>query len=141
MKAARCLALALLLAACSDSTGTAGGVRVTTNASAYTLRGTYSSASVRFTVKNMGSSTIALPDCGGRPAAELQQLQGSDWVTVGGTICPAVFGDPLLLAPGESSEGFTDVYGAGMYRVRIMLLGSGDEEPARYVVSPTFVAR
>ena len=143
MKAAVCLALGLLLAACSDSTGATGGVRVTTDASAYVRSGGPDGyAVVDFTVKNLGSTAIALLDCGGSVApADLQQRQGAEWVTVGGPFCPLPIAEPYprIVAPGEAGEGMTMVRAAGKYRVRVPVSGSGDEDPARYAVSPTFV--
>jgi hypothetical protein len=142
MKAALSAALVLLLAACSDSTGTAGGVRVTTNHSVYSLsHGTYPEVGVKFIVKNTGSTTIALPDCGGSPVAELQQQQGAEWVTVvSGQIClPIYVSGPKHLAPGDLADGYLQVRAAGAYRVRIEVLDSADGEPAHYIVSRTFV--
>jgi len=60
---------------------------------------------------------------------------------VGGGIClPIYVSGPMILAPGESASGATELHAAGSYRVRVMILGSGDEEPPRYAVSPIFVA-
>jgi len=146
MKAVLSVALALLVAACADATGTARGVRVSTDASTYVVPPTNgpqpATASVRFTVKNTGSASISLPNCGAGVTGELQQQQAGEWVTVRSGICEsfAVY-VPTVLAPGEAAEGETMLDAPGRYRVRITVLGAGDEEPTRYAISPVFHAR
>ena len=145
MKAALSVVVALLVAACSDSTGIARGVRVNTDASFYALPPANGPqpplVPVRFTVKNTGSTAISLPNCGAGVTGELQQQQLGEWVTVQSGICQtfAVY-VALVVAPGESAEGQTTVSAAGRYRVRIAILSAGDEEPTRHAISPTFRA-
>lgn len=145
MKAALSVALALLVAACSDSTGIARELRVQTDRSVYALvpgGGTTTPATVHFTVKNTGSTSVVLPTCGETVAADLQQLQGSTWVTISSWICPAfaVYA-PFVLAPGETAEGQTTVSEAGRYRLRLVVPGEGDEEQTRIAISGSFQAR
>ncbi|HKP76104.1 MAG TPA: hypothetical protein VJT67_11220 [Longimicrobiaceae bacterium] len=143
MKAALSVALALLVAACSDTTGMARGVRVNTDASFYPLPSAQPPmVPVRFTVKNTGSTSLSLPNCGAGVTGELQQQQPlGEWVTVQSGICQtfAVY-VALVVVPGESAEGQTTVSAPGRYRVRIAIIGAGDEEPTRYAISPTFRA-
>ena len=144
MKAALSVALALLLAACSESTGPGKGLRVETDHSVYTLPGSpgVPSAPVKYTVRNTGSETVALPNCGAGVLGELQRREGGEWVTVGSAICPALaIYAPVVLAPGEEAEGQTAVGVAGQYRILVRVAEEVGAEFSSQALSPEFVAR
>lgn len=138
MRAVLSAVLVLLLAACSDSgTGPADGLRVRTDAASYGLAGN-GPATVHFTVENTGSTPVQIAQCGEGATAELQQRQGTTWVTVASGICPtfAVY-TPRVLAPGESAEGQLSIDYSGRFRLRIMV-PRGDEEPVDFATSSNF---
>ena len=145
MKAALSVALALLLAACSDASGPADAARVRTDASVYTIPGggpAPSEARVGFTVRNTGSETVALPNCGVGVLGELQRREGGEWVTVGSAVCPAfAIYAPVVLAPGEVVEGFIPVNGAGQYRLRVPVAPELGKEFSNFAFSPDFEVR
>jgi hypothetical protein len=144
MKAALSAALVLLLAACSESTGSAGDLRVQTDKSVYSLPGGpgIPSVPVQFTVKNTGSFPVVLPNCGAGVLPELQRRQGTTWVDVGYQTCPAfaVYA-PLVLAPGETASGQTTIAEAGVYRIRVAAAQEEGGEFSSYAVSSNFKAR
>ncbi|HVG44742.1 MAG TPA: hypothetical protein VM890_08425 [Longimicrobium sp.] len=145
MKAALSVALALLLAACSESTGPGGDLRVETDKSAYSLPGGpgVPSALVKYTVRNTGSETVALPNCGEAISGELQRREGGEWVTVGGSgVCPAfAIYAPVVLAPGEEASGQTAVGVAGQYRILVRVADEVGAEFASQALSPDFTVR
>jgi hypothetical protein len=144
MKAVLSAALVLLLAACSESTGAAGNLHVQTDKSVYSLPGGpgIPAVPVQFTVKNTGSFSVVLPNCGAGVLPGLQRRQGATWVDVGYQACPAfaVYA-PLVLAPGETASGQTNIAEAGVYRIRVAAAEEEGGEFSSYSVSPIFEAR
>jgi|GEM_PF-4935490 len=143
MKAALSAALVLLLAACSESTGPAGNLRVQTDRSVYSLPGGpgIPSVPVEFTVKNTSSFPVVLPNCGAGVLPELQRRQGGIWVDVGYQACPsfAVYA-PLVLAPGETASGQTTLAEPGVYRIRVAAAQEEGGDFSSYSISPIFEA-
>ena len=144
MRAALSVALALLLAACSEATGPGRDLRVETSQSVYTLPGGpgAAAADVQFTVRNNGSTTVALPRCGDVVIPALQRLEAGTWVTVNAGFCPSfALQLPLELAPGEVAQGRTTVSEAGQYRLLVPVAEEIGAEFASRAVSPSFLAR
>jgi hypothetical protein len=145
MRAALSVVAALLLAACSESTGPGGALRIATNQSVYPLPGGPGVPSVRveYSVRNTGSETVALPNCGEAVSFELQRRESGTWVTAGGSgICPAfAIYAPIVLEPGETVHGETAVGVAGEYRIRIAVASGVGAPFSSYAYSPAFVAR
>jgi len=144
MRAALSVALALLLAACSNSAGPGHGLRVQTSASAYGLIPVQPTppVTVPFTVRNTGSHTLALPNCGAGVLGELQKREEGAWVTVASGLCPAFeLYAPVVLAPGQSSQGNVTVATIGRYRVRVAVSEGVGDDLAYSAVSGEFEAR
>ena len=139
MKDVLSVAAALLLAACSESTGPGGALRVETSQSVYSLPGP---VTVQFSVRNTSSFSVALPNCGAGVLPELERRQGTAWVSVGSQLCPALANyAPIVLAPGETATGQTNIAEAGQYRIRVAAAPEIGAEFSSYSVSPNFVVR
>ncbi|SOD04104.1 hypothetical protein SAMN05216486_1247 [bacterium JGI 053] len=138
MRAVLSAAAALLLAACSDASGPASGLRVETSKSVYPLPGT-PTVTVPYSVRNTGSTPVGLANCGDGVAAELQRRSGGTWVTAAPIECPAfaVYA-PIVLAPGEAAFGETEVTVAGEYRIRVAVV---EAEGSPYAASRGFAVR
>jgi hypothetical protein len=135
----------LFLAACSESTGPAAGLRVETSRPVYSLPGESGdpSVTVDFSVRNNGSATVALPpNCGEGVASEVQRREAGAWVNVVSLPCPtfAIYA-PTLLAPGEEVQGATVIAQAGQYRIRVPVDKAVGAEFSSHAVSPSFEVR
>jgi hypothetical protein len=144
MKAAFAAAALFLAAACSEASGIAHDARVRTDASVYTLPGSPGPATtVKFTVRNTGSFSIAIANCGQGVAAELQRRDANGaWVTAALMECPslAIYA-PIVLDPGEVAEGEMKVSESGLYRLRVQVAEEEGAEFSATAVSPDFVVR
>jgi archaellum component FlaG (FlaF/FlaG flagellin family) len=145
MKAALSVAVALLLAACSDTNGPADEARVRTDASVYTLPASGpvpTEVRVNFTVRNTGSEPITIPNCGVNVSTMVDRREAGEWVMVASSVCPALaIYAPVTLAPGEVAEGFIGVNGAGEYRLRVPVAPEVGQEFSDFAVSPAFEVR
>jgi hypothetical protein len=143
MKAVLFAAAALVLASCSESTGPAGNVRVETTQSVYPLPGNPGpGATISFSVRNRGSETVALPQCGEGVVPELQRFEGGAWVTVASGMCTALaLYVPLLLAPGETAYGTVGTTVAGQYRLRVSVAAETGADFSSLAISPAFAVR
>ena len=143
MKAVLFAAAALLLSACSETTGPRADLRVETSKAVYTLQGPGNPAAlVEYSVRNTGSESVSLPQCG-PVIGELQRREGSGWVTVASGPCAmdlAIYA-PLVLEPGEAAFGETYVNAAGRYRFRVHAAEEVGQEFTAYATSPEFVVR
>ncbi len=144
MKAVLFAAAALLLAACSESTGPAAGLRVEISKSVYGLvpATPVPPVLVEYSVRNTGSETVALPQCGHGVIGELQQRKEGEWVTIATGFCPtlAIY-SPIMVAPGETAQGGTFVTEPGRYRIRIPVEREPGEGISGYATSAEFEAR
>jgi len=141
MRAVLSAALALLLGACSNSTGPEGDVRVEPSKSVYPLPGN-PTVRVDYTVRNTGSIPVALANCGEGVAAELQRRSGNIWVTAALMQCPALaIYAPVVLGPGDVFHGVIEVAEAGQYRLRVTLAANVGESYTSHAVSPGFAVR
>jgi hypothetical protein len=143
MKAVLFAAAALLLSACSESTGPRADLRIETSKAVYTLPGPGDpDALVQYSVRNTGSGSLALPQCNA-VIGELQRKEGNDWVTVASGPCPAVLAiyAPLVLEPGEAAFGEASVGVAGRYRIRVDAAEEVGKEFTASATSPEFVVR
>jgi len=145
MKAALAAAALILAAACSDPNGLTHEARVRTDASVYMLPGSGpgAAATVRFTVRNTGAFTIAVPNCGAGVATEVQRrVAGGGWVTYASSVCPALaIYAPVVLAPGEVAEGQIAVAEGGLYRLRVPVAEEEGAEFSTHALSPDFEVR
>lgn len=132
-------AMLVLLAACSDPTGSGptDDVRVQTETRSYALHG---DLTVPFTATNTTDEEVELLACGGTPVAGLQHRQGLRWVSHTGTVCPAnVMMAPIKLAPGASVTGEVHIHEvAGTFRIVLPNPSLDAREPR--AISPTFEA-
>jgi hypothetical protein len=133
----RLLCAVVLLAACSDPTGSTG-VRVRAESETIPAFRSDEVVTVRYTVTNATFTTIELSPCGERLTADVQRLEDGEWVTVGGMVCPLALLPPVELAPGESRTDSVQVTGFGTWRVHIRYARGGDATAA---VSPSFQTR
>jgi hypothetical protein len=144
MKAALSVALALLLAACSSSTGPRSDLRVETSKSVYTLPGAGNPAAlVQYTVRNTGSTSVALPQCVDVIGELQRQEADGEWLTIASGPCQttlAVYA-PLVLAPGEAASAQAYVGIAGRYRIRVDVAEGVGLGYSDYAVSPAFTVR
>jgi hypothetical protein len=144
MRAALSVALALLLAGCSQATGPSGDLRVETSKSVYTLPGPGNpSARVDYTVRNTGSAPVALAQCAS-VIGELQRREPTgEWVRVVSGPCAqdlAVYA-PLVLAPGETAQGQVYAEVAGRYRINVPVAEEVGKEYSTYALSAEFTVR
>jgi hypothetical protein len=143
MKAVLFAAAALLLSACSESTAPRADLRIETSKAVYTLPGPGNpDALVQYSVRNTGSGSLALPQCG-TVIGELQRREGNDWVTVAAGPCAmnlAIYA-PLVLEPGEAAFSETYVAVAGRYRFRVYAAEEVGQEFTASATSPEFVVR
>ena len=144
MKAALSIALALLLAGCSEVVAPGWDLRVETSQAVYVLPGgpAESYVTVQFTVRNAGARMAVLPHCGESVDPRLQRREAGAWVDVPTLVC--LPGGPQaspVLPPGRTASGLTVVGEPGEYRLLIPVAENVDATYTSYAVSPSFIAR
>ena len=145
MKAALSVALALLLAAaCSPSTGPGVDLRVELSKSVYTLPGAGNPAAlVQYTVRNTGSTSVALPQCVDVIGELQRQEADGGWLTIASGPCATTLAiyAPLVLAPGEAASAQAYAGIAGRYRIRVDVAEDVGQPYSNHAVSPEFTVR
>ncbi|HST61458.1 MAG TPA: hypothetical protein VLK84_22320, partial [Longimicrobium sp.] len=109
--------LLALLAACSDSAGPGGDVRV--NALLNAEVPPYGT-NVSVTVENVGSRPVLVPRCGDRIMLVVERRVGGAWQDYTGDYCAFdVLSVPLELAPGARATSARHLGEPGRYRARV----------------------
>lgn len=96
-------------------------------------------ATIAFSVRNRGESTVYLNRCGERLTTLLDRWEGGRWVEFRSDICPAVYDmSPYPLDAQEERVGERAVHDPGRYRLRF---GTSERPLARSLwifASPAF---
>jgi hypothetical protein len=129
----------VLLAACSDATGSAPttDVRVETEKPSYGIIGNQA-VPVTFTITNTTAAAVQLTGCGGEPGIAMERREAGRWINFTASICPAnVVMTPVTLAPGATVSSQVILENAvGTFRITLPNPNVGVREPL--AISPTF---
>lgn len=97
-------------------------------------------AVVAFAVRNRGSRTAHVTQCGDEISTALDRMEGREWEEERQTVC---FTDrsasPLVLEPGETGFGSLPIGEAGTYRIRVWAERPSDSESRKTIPSRLFV--
>ena len=127
--------LALLLAACSDSTGPGAGVRMTTMVNGDAPP---SADNVTLTIQNRGSRTVQMLLCSDTEVSlAIERRVEGEWEDYAGDACFAVY-RPVDLEPGATRAETRSVREAGRYRFELRVWDKNLPEAQRTVYSPAF---
>src|SRR3954469_3885450 len=134
-------AAVLLLAACSDPSGSDGRVRVRPEREAYAVFRPDEVVDVQYTLTNTKSVAIQIPTCGAHLAVDIDSRQNGAWVFAGPAwYCLAMLTPPQEVAPGATITDEVQVTGFGTWRVRVPYGWQGDPaDDAHIAVSTAFM--
>jgi len=113
-----CTTSALLVAACSSSTGPAGPVSVRVADASFT-RTPGVGATVPYTVANGGTATVRLTNsCGDDPAPSIEGRRDGGWPEYAGGRCITIYQmGAVTLAPGAVRQSSVTLLDQGEYRL------------------------
>ncbi len=138
MRSLRLLPLLAVLAACSDSTGPAGAVRITATADAAAPPG---SDNVTFSVENRSGRTVQMLLCSDTEVTlVVERRVAGRWQDYAGDPCFAMY-QPVDLAPGATRTETRAVREAGEYRLELRVWYRDNPEGQRIAYSDAFEVR
>jgi len=113
-----CTAAALLVAACSSSTGPTGPVSLRVADASFT-RTPGVGATVAYSVANDGNVAIRLTNsCGDDPAPSIERRRGGGWSEYAGGRCITIYQmGAVVLAPGAVRQASVILLDPGEYRL------------------------
>ena len=136
------LLLLIIFAGCQVISTAPGSpqVRVEIERSTVRLDPAVGSATIAFSVRNIGTETVYVARCGGSLAAAFERRESGGWVNAGGGMCLTIYDmSPLALERGEVRRDTLAIQKPGRYRLRIGVSGGSAEQIAWKVVSEPFV--
>jgi hypothetical protein len=134
-------AIAALLA-CSAISGPANVVEVDVAGAIFDRIGTPAIATVPFSIRNRGATSIFVTRCDTRLTTAVERWDGQGWAGYAADICQAVYTSaPLELAPGVSAAANWSLHDAGKYRIRIGVADAAGSGVNRSLVSSEFEVR